>query len=71
MKSLFEPASIARLSAAFGRLLQAIVAAPQQPVAQLGLLDDADRAQLARWNDTAAAFDERCFHQLFLRALSG
>ncbi|TDR35194.1 amino acid adenylation domain-containing protein, partial [Tahibacter aquaticus] len=64
-QSLFEPASIARLSAAFGRLLQAVVATPQLPVMQLPLLDATDRARLAQWNETAADFDDACFHHLF------
>ncbi|HET6315348.1 MAG TPA: condensation domain-containing protein, partial [Chloroflexota bacterium] len=63
--SLFEAASMARLGAAFGRLLQGIVAAPDTPIEQLPLLGADDQALLARWNDTKADFRQACFHHLF------
>ncbi|HEV8695741.1 MAG TPA: condensation domain-containing protein, partial [Lysobacter sp.] len=65
-ESLFERASIARLSEAFERLLQGIVESPQTPIERLPLLGDADRVLLARWNATARPYPESaCIHQLF------
>ncbi|WP_133822061.1 non-ribosomal peptide synthetase, partial [Tahibacter aquaticus] len=51
------PASIERLGAAFVRLLQGIVAAPQTAVAQLPLISSAERTQLVHaFNATAADY---------------
>ncbi|WP_243746213.1 condensation domain-containing protein, partial [Tahibacter aquaticus] len=65
-KSLFDAATIARLGDSFGRLLQGIVTAPQQPVLQLPLLSPGERAQVVQaFNDTAADLGaEALVHQL-------
>ncbi|MEW5927673.1 MAG: amino acid adenylation domain-containing protein, partial [Gemmatimonadota bacterium] len=54
---LFDAATVARLAEHFGLLLDAALATPETPVADLPLLTDAERAQLAAWNDTAEGFD--------------
>jgi amino acid adenylation domain-containing protein/non-ribosomal peptide synthase protein (TIGR01720 family) len=54
---LFDAATVARMAEHFGLLLDAALAAPDAPVADLPLLTDAERARLAAWNDTAEAFD--------------
>ena len=50
--ALFRPATIERLARHFARLLDALAADVHRPLAQLSLLDDAERAQLAAWNAT-------------------
>ncbi|TDR34533.1 amino acid adenylation domain-containing protein, partial [Tahibacter aquaticus] len=56
-QSLFEPASVERLGAAFLRLLRGIAAAPQQAVAQLPLLSAQEREQVVRgFNATQVDF---------------
>jgi amino acid adenylation domain-containing protein/non-ribosomal peptide synthase protein (TIGR01720 family) len=54
---LFDAATVARLAEHFGLLLDAALAAPDAPVADLPLATEAERAQLAAWNDTAEALD--------------
>ena len=54
---LFDQATAARLLNCFAVLLEAIVAAPQQPISQLALLRPAEWAQLlAQGNETAPPF---------------
>ncbi|MEJ8813363.1 amino acid adenylation domain-containing protein [Variovorax ureilyticus] len=54
---LFDEQSIARLARHFRRLLAAMVAQPDRPVARLPLLDEAERQQLlVDWNDSARPF---------------
>ena len=64
---LFDQGTAARLLSCFGVLLEAIVAAPQQPIAQLALLRPAEQAQLlAQGNQSRAAFpDSQAVHSLF------
>ncbi|QJE01526.1 amino acid adenylation domain-containing protein [Massilia forsythiae] len=54
-ESLFLPATIERLAAAFGHMLQAIADAPATPVAELPLLDQAGRE---RWLRDARGADD-------------
>ncbi len=54
---LFDADTVARMAEHFGLLLDAALAAPDAPVADLPLLTDAERSRLAAWNDTAEAFD--------------
>jgi amino acid adenylation domain-containing protein len=49
---LFDAASIERLAGHFLCLLAAAADEPQAPVAKLSLITYAERAELARWNDT-------------------
>ncbi|MEK7783920.1 MAG: amino acid adenylation domain-containing protein, partial [Chloroflexota bacterium] len=64
---LFDGATIERLLGHFKKLLAAIVENPNQPVATLPLLTQAERqTTLVAWNNTAAVFpDDACFHHLF------
>ncbi len=64
---LFDAATIARLSAHFTTLLQSIVSDPQQRLAELSMLAEAEQHQLlVEWNETAADFPaDSCLHQLF------
>ncbi len=56
---LFDAGTAERLVAMFARLLSAAVAAPETPVMELPLLDDAERRQLVHaFNDTAADYPE-------------
>jgi amino acid adenylation domain-containing protein len=53
---LFDAATVERLAAHYRALLQAIVADPARPIAQLPLVSAAERRQvLVEWNDTAFA----------------
>ena len=64
---LFTRATIEHMAGHFQVLLEAIVADPQQPVANLPLLTAAERQQmLVVWNATDTDYpDDRCIHQLF------
>ncbi|HZA24232.1 MAG TPA: condensation domain-containing protein, partial [Dehalococcoidia bacterium] len=63
----FEPTSIARLLEHLQIVLGGIAAVPEQPLAELPLLPEAERRQVVvEWNKTAADYPkERCIHQLF------
>ncbi|MGN6085880.1 amino acid adenylation domain-containing protein, partial [Trinickia sp.] len=50
---LFDPETIERLGRQWQHVLEAIVAAPDRRLLDIDLLDDKDRSQLQRWNDTA------------------
>jgi amino acid adenylation domain-containing protein len=64
---LFDAATISRMAGHFQTLLEAIVANPEQRVAQLPLLTEAERNQLlVEWNNTCAEYpQDKCIHQLF------
>jgi amino acid adenylation domain-containing protein len=63
--SLFTAATMTRMAGHLETLLRAAVAAPDTPVSRLPMLDDAERALLAGWNDTAADFPaDRTLHGL-------
>jgi amino acid adenylation domain-containing protein len=64
---LFDRTTIRRWIGHFQRLLEAIVANPEQPVAQLPLLTESERHQLlVEWNETAKDYpSNKCIHQLF------
>ena len=64
---LFERTTIDRMQRHLRGLLSAALAAPDQPVAQLPLLDPAERDQLlVAWSGApVAATETRCFHELF------
>jgi amino acid adenylation domain-containing protein len=65
--ALFNAESIARMLRHFQRLLQAVVADPEQRVSDLPLLTpDEQRQALVEWNDTRADYPQHvCIHQLF------
>ncbi|MFJ7984098.1 amino acid adenylation domain-containing protein [Streptomyces sp. NPDC096351] len=54
---LFERAGAERLTERLLRLLAAVVADPDAPVASIELMDEAERRQLDGWNDTARVLD--------------
>jgi len=64
---LFDAATISRMAGHFQTLLEAIVANPEQCVAQLPLLTEAERNQLlVEWNNTRTEYpQDKCIHQLF------
>jgi amino acid adenylation domain-containing protein len=63
---LFAGATAERLARHYSALLVAAAAEPGRRLAELPLLDDAERHQLLdEWNDTAAAYrEELCLHEL-------
>ncbi|HVT61264.1 MAG TPA: amino acid adenylation domain-containing protein [Thermoanaerobaculia bacterium] len=64
---LFDAATVRRLAGHLSCLLAAVADRPALPVAALPLLSDAERAQLAEWNDTATLDPDPaglCLHQL-------
>jgi amino acid adenylation domain-containing protein len=64
---LFDASTIARMAGHFRKLLESIVANPDEPILKLPLLTDAERHQLlVEWNDTAMAYPRDCsLHHLF------
>ena len=64
---LFNETTIKRLMAHFQRLLESIVANPDQAVSSLPILSDTERHEILRdWNDTERPFpSDVCIHQLF------
>ncbi|MBI5032798.1 MAG: amino acid adenylation domain-containing protein [Chloroflexi bacterium] len=64
---LFDEATIARMAGHLHTLLKAIIENPDQSIATLPLLTDAERHQLLiEWNNTQAIYpDTCCVHQLF------
>jgi amino acid adenylation domain-containing protein len=64
---LFEARTVERMLGHFDTLLAGIVADPNQRLAELPLLTEAERQQLlVGWNDTEVEFGiDRCLHQLF------
>jgi amino acid adenylation domain-containing protein len=64
---LFERETIERMAGHFERLLEGIVADPNQLIATLPILTEAERHQiLIEWNDTVADYPkDKCIHHLF------
>ncbi|MBV9707502.1 MAG: amino acid adenylation domain-containing protein, partial [Chloroflexi bacterium] len=63
---LFEEATIVRLLTHWRQLLEAMVADPQQSVAQLSLLTEREREQLLwEWNATEQSYPQKGSSQLF------
>ncbi|MCC3771375.1 amino acid adenylation domain-containing protein, partial [Streptomyces sp. UNOC14_S4] len=63
--ALFDKATIERIARCFVRLLEQTGADPEQRLGELDLLTDADRAQLASWNDTATEWPATSTRALF------
>ena len=65
--ALFDAARIRRMADHYRRLLEGIVADPDQRVSQLPLLTEAEQRQLlVEWNDTARDYPrDKCVHELF------
>src|SRR5258705_6913166 len=64
---LFESDTIARLMGHFQTLLEGVVANPEQKIANLPLLTEAERRQLlVEWNDTKSDYpDRKSIQELF------
>jgi amino acid adenylation domain-containing protein len=63
---LFSESTIARMVKHFQMLLSGLVANPDQPLANLSLLTEAEREQLlVEWNNSQAPFPAQCVHELF------
>jgi len=64
---LFDPDRIERMAGHYRRLLEAVVSDPDQSIATLPLLTEAERHQiLIEWNDTASDYPkDKCIHHLF------
>src|SRR5262249_44004244 len=64
---LFDASTIQRMADHFQRLLESIVADPEQRIGQLPLLTDTERHQLlVEWNQTQTDYPkDRCIHELF------
>ncbi|MFC4855948.1 non-ribosomal peptide synthase/polyketide synthase [Actinophytocola glycyrrhizae] len=63
---LFDRATAAGLAERLTRLLTAVAAAPDRPVATVDLLDPAQRRRiLVDWNDTGSGTTDRCAHEVF------
>ncbi|WP_331001053.1 amino acid adenylation domain-containing protein, partial [Nostoc commune] len=68
---LFAASTIARLAGHLETLLEAVVANPQQPIAELPLLSIAEKQQLVEWNQTQREYpDGQCLHELFTNLVS-
>nr|QEO74124.1 AMP-dependent synthetase and ligase [uncultured bacterium] len=64
--ALFDRATVLRLSEHFARLLEEALAHPELPVARLPLLGEAERAQLAAWDEAGhRKHPEVLLHGLF------
>lgn len=65
-RDLFREETITRLIEHYQQLLTAMVGQPEQRIATLSLLTDAERTQLHLWNATAFAYPrDACLHELF------
>src|SRR5688572_18734500 len=64
---LFEAETIRRMVRHLERLLEGIMAKPEETISRLELLLDAERKQiLTSWNDTSAEYPrDACIHELF------
>jgi amino acid adenylation domain-containing protein len=63
---LFDPATIAGLVERYRTLLESAVTKPDQRLAELALLSEAERHQLiVVWNRTQAAYRDDCIHTMF------
>ena len=63
--NLFDRDTIRCRLAEFDRLLTSIVTNPEETIATLPLLPEAERQLLHQWNQTAADYPDVCIHQLF------
>jgi len=65
---LFDPAAMQRLAGHIINVLQDVVRNPNQSIATIPILSDAERRQMLEdWNQTARPIPNACFHELFAR----
>ncbi|MFF4266233.1 amino acid adenylation domain-containing protein [Streptomyces virginiae] len=62
---LFDPATAQAVARRLLALLEAVAAGPELPISRFDLVDDAERAMLRRWNDTAAPVPDTGLAELF------
>jgi amino acid adenylation domain-containing protein len=64
---LFDETTIVRMARGFRRLLEKVLAQPELPLSDFGLMDEAELLQVVEeWNDTAVRFPENsCVHEIF------
>ncbi|MBI5301746.1 MAG: amino acid adenylation domain-containing protein [Chloroflexi bacterium] len=63
---LFDAATITRFIAHYRNILEGIAAHPDQSIATLPLLSEAEQQQLSKWNQTATEYArDQCMHHLF------
>ena len=63
---LFDSSTIKCMAGNFQTLLEGIVAHPEQNIAKLPILTEAERYQILKWNDTRVDYpQQKCIHQLF------
>ncbi|HYX15518.1 MAG TPA: amino acid adenylation domain-containing protein [Nostoc sp.] len=62
---LFAASTIARMTEHFQKLLEDIVANPDEKVDRYSLLTKTEQQQLHTWNQTQKDFPQVCIHQLF------
>jgi amino acid adenylation domain-containing protein/non-ribosomal peptide synthase protein (TIGR01720 family) len=63
---LFDASTIARLTANFLTLLEAIAANPDERISRLQLIAPSERQRLlVEWNDTRSDYPRECVHDLF------
>ncbi len=69
---LFDASTIERMAGHYQRILEGVVANPDQKLSELPLLTETERHQLlVMWNDTSADYTgDKCIHELF-EAYSG
>ncbi len=64
--SLFKATDIERLAGEFQTIAATLLDHPEIAIGQAEILSASERHQLlVEWNQTAAAYPEQCFHQLF------
>ena len=65
-RDLFDPGTMRRMAGHLETLLESVVEDPGSPLGRLAVADEAERAQIRAWNDTAAPFRrDACLHTLF------
>ncbi|HVH14025.1 MAG TPA: condensation domain-containing protein, partial [Longimicrobium sp.] len=69
---LWDAGSMERMAAHLARLLEGMADAPDRRLSEIGMLPDAERAQVVdTWNATDAAYpSDRCVHELFAATAS-
>jgi amino acid adenylation domain-containing protein len=64
--ALFDRATAARMAGQLRRLLEGMAAAPDAPLAEIGMMGEPERRRvLAEWNATERNYPSACIHQLF------
>jgi amino acid adenylation domain-containing protein len=65
-RDLFENSTIERMAEHFRNILEAVLAHPEQRIAEIQVLSDFEsRRILEEWNDTGNGYSGRCVHEMF------